>query len=108
MQANFSRRVALVQPSLALRGWTTAVGKKTVESMTVASATVGPRTIVSVIGGRTDDGMFTSMGAVCDKSVTFFQFPLSGLHSRRRSRDLSMVPVEVADRDPPSYIARDI
>ena len=73
--------LALVQPSLALRGWTTAVGKKTVESMTVVSATVGPRTIFSVIGGRTDDGMFTSTGAVCDKSVTFFQFPLSGLHS---------------------------
>jgi len=99
---------ALVLPSLALRGWTTAVGKKTVESMTVGSATVGPRTIVSTVGGRTDDGMFTSMGAVCDKSVTFSQFALSGLHSRRRSRDLSMVPVEVVDRDPPSFIARDI
>jgi len=100
--------LGLVQPSLALCGWTTAVGKKTVASMTVASMTVGPRMIVSVIGGRTDDGMFTSMGAVCDKSVTFSQFPLSGLHSRRRSRDLSMVPVEVVDRYPLSLIARDI
>jgi len=93
--------LALVQPSLALRGWTTALGQKTVDLMTVGSATVGPRTIVSAIGGRTDDGMFTSMGALCDKSVTFFQFPRTGLHSRRRSRDLSMVPVEIVDRDPP-------
>jgi len=100
--------LALVLPSQALPGWTTAVGKKTVEPMTIGSATVGPRTIVSAIGGWTDDGLFTSMGAVCDKSVTFSQFPLSGLHSRRRSRDLSMVPVEIVDRDPPSYIARDI
>jgi len=76
--------------------------------MTVASATVGPRTIVSVIGGRTDDGMSSSMGTVCDKSVTFCTFPLSGLHSRRRSRDVSMVPVEVVDRDPPSFMARDM
>jgi len=51
--------LALVLPSLALRGWTTAVGKQTVESMTVGSATVGPTTIVSATGGRTDDGMFT-------------------------------------------------
>ena len=93
--------LALVQPSLALRGWTTALGQKTVDLMTVGSATVGPRTIVSAIGGRTDDGMFTSMGALCDKSVKFFQFPRTGLHSRRRSRDLSMVPVEIVDRDPP-------
>jgi len=42
---------ALVAPSLALRGWTTVVGKKMVELMTVGSATVGPRTIVSAIGG---------------------------------------------------------
>jgi len=76
--------------------------------MTVGSATVGPRPIVSVIGGRTDDGVFTSISAVCDKSVTFSQFPLSGLHSRRRSRDLSMVPAEVVDRDPPSYKVCDI
>jgi len=76
--------------------------------MTVGSATVGPRTIVSVIGGRMDDGVFTPMSAVCDKSVTFSHFPLSGLHFRRRSRNLSMVPAEVVDRDPPRYIARDI
>jgi len=78
------------------------VGKKTVESMTVGLATVGPRTIVSAIGGRTDDGKFKSMGAVCDKSVTFSQFPQSRLHSRRRSRDLSIVPVIIVDCDAPS------
>ena len=100
--------LALVLPSLALRGWTTAVGKKTVESMTVGSATVGPRTIVSAIGGRTDDGMFTSMGAASNTSVTFSQIALSGLHSRGRSQDLSVVPVEIVDCDPPSYIARGV
>ena len=93
---------------MALRDWTPAAGKKTVESMTVGSSTVRPRTIVSVVGGRTDDGVFTSMSAVCDKSATFSQLPLFGLHSRRQSRDLSVVPAEVVDRDPPSYIARDI
>jgi len=69
---------ALVQPSLALRGWTTVVGKKMVELMTVGSAMVGPRTIVSAIGGRTDDCMFTSTGAVCDKSVTISNSPCLG------------------------------
>jgi len=63
---------------IALSGWTTAVGKKMVESMTVGSATVEPRTIVSAIGGRTDDGMFTSTRAVCDKSVTFSNSPCLG------------------------------
>jgi len=79
--------VSLVQPSLSPCGWTTAVRKKMVESMTVASATVKPRTIVRVINGGTDDGVFTSLGAVCDKSEAFCQFFLRGLHSRRRCRD---------------------
>jgi len=74
--------LALVQPSLALRGWTIPVGKKTVESMTVGLATVGPRTIVSAIGGRTDDGMFKSMGAVYLHSAQSHQAatPTPSLH----------------------------
>ena len=79
---------ALVQPRLALRGWTTVVVQKMVELMTVELATVGPRTIVSGIGGRTDDGMSTSTGAVCDKSVTISNPPVWAVFQKTIARSV--------------------